>query len=381
MDIASRAATIAIDSMAIAILVTIFVYSLRRSFRYAKGTLHFDISLLATIAILTLDILIACFDGQPGDNNKMTMLILTIFYYLLIPVIPLFWICYVAELGNVKKNLLFYIFILTPLLLHTILTIMSPFFDLFFSITAGNEYARGSFVLLSASLPYVYALGSIVIIIIHHKNFSPSQIAALSSLVLLPLIGSILQFTVTKISLSYGLASISFLYIFLFSVLRGSDLDSLTGLQNRKQFEDYFHYLLEVRKFNKKKYIIGVMLDINKFKSINDKFGHQVGDEALRYSASLLLSAVGYKGYVARYAGDEFVIIIYTNKKEDEQKVVQSVREKENEYNSKGKPYTIHFAIGSQLFDTSIPLDSSTFFEDIDKQMYDNKRNFNLQKK
>lgn len=52
------------------------------------------------------------------------------------------------------------------------------------------------------------------------------------------------------------------------------------------------------------------MIDVNRFKEINDRFGHQMGDEVLKVVASLLLDAVRGSDLVIRYGGDEFLIVL-----------------------------------------------------------------------
>lgn len=84
--------------------------------------------------------------------------------------------------------------------------------------------------------------------------------------------------------------------------------DSLTGLPNRKLFSDRLGIVLAQAKRNKKKVGI-VMLDLDNFKDVNDTFGHDVGDTLLKAVAERLSGTLRKSDTVARFGGDEFVLI------------------------------------------------------------------------
>jgi diguanylate cyclase (GGDEF)-like protein len=84
--------------------------------------------------------------------------------------------------------------------------------------------------------------------------------------------------------------------------------DALTGLFNRRyldrRLEEEF---LRARRYNLNLSLM--LLDIDHFKSVNDRFGHQSGDKALRSLGNLILEAVRKTDLVARYGGEEIMII------------------------------------------------------------------------
>jgi diguanylate cyclase (GGDEF)-like protein len=84
--------------------------------------------------------------------------------------------------------------------------------------------------------------------------------------------------------------------------------DSLTGLANRKLLAETAHNTLTwSRRSNS--YVAALVLDLDRFKEINDTFGHSVGDEVLKIVATRLTSAVRAEDMVARLGGDEFVVL------------------------------------------------------------------------
>lgn len=84
--------------------------------------------------------------------------------------------------------------------------------------------------------------------------------------------------------------------------------DALTGMQNRRYFDDALkEYIEEFRRIDKP---IGLMiLDLDHFKDVNDTHGHDVGDEVLRAVASCLRDMTRYHDVVARLGGEEFAVV------------------------------------------------------------------------
>ncbi|MDD5190272.1 MAG: sensor domain-containing diguanylate cyclase, partial [Dehalococcoidales bacterium] len=85
--------------------------------------------------------------------------------------------------------------------------------------------------------------------------------------------------------------------------------DQLTGLPNRALFYDRYTVALAGAKRYQKKIAL-MMLDIDNFKSINDTYGHDAGDEILKIISGLLISVLRKTDTVTRIGGDEFVIMI-----------------------------------------------------------------------
>jgi diguanylate cyclase (GGDEF)-like protein len=84
--------------------------------------------------------------------------------------------------------------------------------------------------------------------------------------------------------------------------------DSLTGIANRRRFEQFASKLLNDGSETGQPHCVA-LIDIDKFKSVNDNFSHQVGDAVLKRVAQILRSHVRDEDLPARLAGDEFVIM------------------------------------------------------------------------
>ena len=85
--------------------------------------------------------------------------------------------------------------------------------------------------------------------------------------------------------------------------------DTLTGLATRLVLQDRLNVALEAAKRHHTGLAV-LMLDLDRFKEVNDTFGHSAGDEVLRVTANRLLESVRKSDTVARVGGDEFVILL-----------------------------------------------------------------------
>lgn len=85
--------------------------------------------------------------------------------------------------------------------------------------------------------------------------------------------------------------------------------DALTGVFNRRHFEETFPKLVELTR-NRGTNLVVMMVDVDYFKNLNDTLGHAAGDDLLRSIGQILRSSVRETDMVYRYGGDEFVVLL-----------------------------------------------------------------------
>lgn len=101
--------------------------------------------------------------------------------------------------------------------------------------------------------------------------------------------------------------------------------DGLTNLANRKAFDAEIMRVSEDALRNEENFCV-ILMDIDHFKSFNDNFGHQVGDQVLRLVARTLIDGVKGRDMAARYGGEEFAILLPQTGLTGGMKVADSIR-------------------------------------------------------
>jgi len=101
--------------------------------------------------------------------------------------------------------------------------------------------------------------------------------------------------------------------------------DALTGLRNKRHLTDELaREFSRARRYNRTFSIL--MIDIDHFKEVNDRYGHQVGDVTLRAVASTVLSCLNSEDLAARYGGEEFVVALLETELEDAIATAERIR-------------------------------------------------------
>jgi diguanylate cyclase (GGDEF)-like protein/PAS domain S-box-containing protein len=97
--------------------------------------------------------------------------------------------------------------------------------------------------------------------------------------------------------------------------------DPLTGLPNRRKLLDRLQYAIAINRRKNSQFAV-FMMDLDKFKAVNDKLGHAAGDELLKQVAARIIDCLRESDMVARLGGDEFVLILENLKIPDDAETI-----------------------------------------------------------
>ncbi len=192
-------------------------------------------------------------------------------------------------------------------------------------------------------------------------------------LFILPIIiATLIQITNYGVVLIWASMTLSLLIIFISIEMRKIYRDYLTGAHSRRQLDEYLHYRIRLAK-RSRGFTIS-MIDMDDFKYINDTFGHHIGDEALVKLVEILKESIRRNDFVARYAGDEFVIIYDIDDKDDLLQVESRIHENVKKFNaSQPDSYQLKFSVGTEPLSYEV-CDMDDLFNRIDMKMYEQKK-------
>jgi len=133
------------------------------------------------------------------------------------------------------------------------------------------------------------------------------------------------------------------MYDYLFEYKHLSVEDSLTGVYNRTYLEYNFEKIYNV--FAVKSI---AMLDIDFFKKVNDTYGHQTGDEVLKYFANLIKNTLRKDDIVIRYGGEEFLIFMPNSSKEEANIILTKIKVLLKKANNKPLDFTFSAGVADE---------------------------------
>jgi diguanylate cyclase (GGDEF) domain len=153
-------------------------------------------------------------------------------------------------------------------------------------------------------------------------------------------------------------------------LVRLSIIDELTGIYNKSKINDILRREIETSKRYDSELSI-IMVDIDHFKTVNDNFGHDVGDVVLKEVASVLKNNIRERDFIGRWGGEEFIIICSTTSLEEATKLANKIKEKVEEYRySLTSNQTASLGVATLISGE----DSKSLFIRADKALYNAKK-------
>ena len=158
------------------------------------------------------------------------------------------------------------------------------------------------------------------------------------------------------------------------SALQLATTDDLTLLSNRRGFESLAQHALSV--CNRLGLPASMLFfDLNKFKQINDQFGHAEGDRALTVFSSVLLEVFRDSDVIGRLGGDEFVVLLTNSDAKEAEEVLKRLEALVTEHNLTAKRgYDIRYSIGMIEYNSKTHDSISALLDDADQKMYIDKK-------
>ena len=361
-----------IIAMLILLIMLIQVYD-KSKFNFSQYRL-FTYMAVTNLVLIFMDLFTWHFDGKPGSLNLLGAYITNTILFSMSTIPSAIFVLYTNELisfGTKRLNKL-KVIIKIIVIFSAVLSLISVFTGWYYYIDSDNIYHRGKFFYVHEAICVCLMAYSMYVIIKNRKSFEKRHFTALLMFCFPAAAGIIIQ------TLFYGYSavvmglSLSLLIVYISIQLRNLNTDYLTGVSNRRYLDEY---LADKINRSRKKAFSVIMIDVDAFKLINDNFGHEIGDMALKDSVSILKSSLNKDDFIARMGGDEFIMIIDTSSQQALEQTVKRIKENITEFNSKNtRPYSISFSFGYSVYDINLKLNSGEFINKIDMLMYEDKK-------
>ncbi|MDC7222871.1 MAG: GGDEF domain-containing protein [Spirochaetales bacterium] len=349
------------------ILLMIFVI-----LRHKKGTGAYQQKLfmaicLSTMAMMVLDV---TFRFANGGGSRGFIYLVSWLYFLVEPIPMILWLCYLdfflfKSMERLRKRLFYSPFFFVILFLM----VLNFFTNGVFYIDGNHFYQRGPLIPVIVYFNLFVLVVTIVVALKRKKNVGRRVFVSLVMFGLIPLAGNLLQFLFVGTILIWPSVSVAVVFVYLFLESQRERKDYLTGLLNRQQIDDIIQERLSL--LGRKGGFTLVMIDLDDFKSINDNFGHKEGDRALVQASEFIYSSVRSVDRVARFGGDEFIVLLEEVDREEVEKVIERISLKMSDRNgNEPLPYKLAVSCGYKI----VPPDNKISYYDLiheaDREMY-----------
>ena len=310
-------------------------------------------------------------DGRPGTLNHIGNVLENTYLYAATLAIATLWVLYVDMrlYRSVERLLAKYKLLFAASAVMAVLLVVNIFTGFFFVVDEENIYQRMSMSYIFYIYLFIALCVSVRTLYQYSAEYGKVQFFPIW-MFLIPVVTScVLQVLFYGIALIWTGIALGITGIYINIQNQQAFVDTLTGLYNRQFIE---HTML-VMKNNPRSTYYGIMLDIDYFKDINDRFGHSVGDDALCEAARIFRRAAMLDARVFRFAGDEFIVIMETNDESTAVHMMDRIRGEMHRFNEAGEhPYQLSFSMGCAKFDVFHDT-IDDFMHKIDKSMYEDK--------
>jgi len=367
---------IGIDLYSLALLIFLYLAARKQSSGWASFVApqnRYQLLLSCTFFLIIIDFF-SRFDSSAGSWFRVGR-VCNFLLFFFNPLLTLLWQLYICDQLKVKKHVEHQLMLIQTcfFIFNSLMTIITEFTGWLYYYDADGVYHRGPMFLVTSIVMVAMTALCEALTIQHREGLDARYYSALVLFPIIPLIATILQVLVYGVSLALNSVAFSLLIIFVYVQSRSIETDYLTGLYNRRKLD--LRLQQAIRASDASKPFAAVLIDIDRFKQINDTLGHSTGDAALTDAAALLRSCLRSDTFIARYGGDEFCLVLDVKNDDDVQHVIDRINHRAEQFNrTSGKPYQLHFSMGGAVYQTDSHMKMKEFLKKIDTLMYENKQ-------
>jgi len=327
-----------------------------------------------TAFAIVLEILSVILNNPNLKQFMVLQKIVNVLGFTVTPIIPFLGYIFSKEWINryQKEKIKLNKILLLPLFVNGIMAVMSFSINVLFYVTRENIYVRGPLFFILPCISYFYFGYNVYFIYKQRKKFTWSELCIFNLFYLAAGVFTGIQLIYSSFLTIWNGTAMIIVIIYIFILNDQLHRDKMTGLENYSSYKQYIENI-SYKKINK---LFIINIDIDDFKNVNDQYGHNEGDEAIKIFANLLVESFPLKRKkLIRMGGDEFLILLECERQETVETYIQNLNENTEAYNKTGeKPYELKFSYGMACY-----RNANESIHDLlkcaDKLMYEQKKN------
>jgi diguanylate cyclase (GGDEF)-like protein len=357
------------------IIILWFSGDRRKAARMEPDSRLYRALLVGTAFMLAIDSMCWLFDGRPGSLGRDAVLAANSLYYIG-HTIPVATFVLYSDFQIFREQARFSRLVIPLAFIQAfvaVLALLSPFNGILFGVDEANRYVRGPWFPAFAVTQYGLVAFVLCQVVHFRKRVSRRVFLSLLAYPLPMLIAAIAQMLFFGLVLIWPTTTL-FLVVAAFNLEnRRSKTDYLTGVANRRSLDEELER--RVASCESGGGLCGLLLDIDDFKMINDRFGHEAGDRALEDVANILAASVRVDDCVARMGGDEFVVLADFREGPAMEELVRRVELAIGNHNASNRlPYRLSLSIGRLMRGQGNGATAAEFLASLDSDMYARKK-------
>ena len=334
-------------------ILLIVLFSQQRTGHGSADQRFFSALALSDVAMLALDSAMWLLDGQRFPLARPLLTLASAAYYLLTPLVAYFWLRYCdfhiyQDFDRLRRRRAFY-------------------------LDAGNVYHRGAWFAVHGVVALSYLVYALAVIWqkASARRMTRAERLYLTLFMLPPAVGVAVQWTFYGVTALWIMVAVSILFIYVNVQNQQIFSDPLTGLNNRRRFAQYLEMRAQSAPSEGHR-LYALMIDLDRFKHINDTYGHAAGDRALMRMAEALKRACAERNdFLARIGGDEFVLLCQREGEEGVRQTIDRLRGHLEALNAlRDEPFDVLFSAGWAEFGKEGQTSADAVLAAADRHMY-----------
>lgn len=187
---------------------------------------------------------------------------------------------------------------------HALLEVISAFAPFIYFVDNSSTYVHGNYYWIYVFVYIISILYCFWVVANNVRRYQYNGIGFFLLIVLFMICGLSIQMLNSAIKVDYIALGISAIMLYIFTLEMVNQTDELTELINRRGYENYISHLDHPFEI--------LFFDVDGFKTINDTYGHKMGDDVLKTIGVTIRDVYARYGKCFRYGGDEFCVILYS---------------------------------------------------------------------